>query len=95
MTGSSVRIGCSLLGVGLAGAIIAVAGMGTVGGVIGIAGTLIEYNTDYIYYTYKQSSWRESNGRFHVTVRMNFYSNASYTNYVTGTTFTRTYEVWE
>ena len=81
--------------VGLAGAIIAVAGMGTVGGVIGIAGTLLEYNTDYIYYTYKQSSWRESNGRFHVTVRMNFYSNASYTNYVTGTTFTHTYEVWE
>lgn len=81
--------------VGIAGAIISIAGMGTVGGVIGIAGMLVDLKTDVIYYSYTQSSWRESNGRFHVTVRMNFYSDASYSNYVTGTTFTRTYEVWE
>lgn len=62
---------------------------------LGVAGLIFDRGPSTIYYTYTQTSWRESNGRFHVSVRMNFYGNSSYTYYLTGTTFTRTYEVWE
>lgn len=63
--------------------------------VFGAAAVILNADISTVYYSYTQSSWRDSNGRFHVSVTINFYRDSGYSSYITGTTFSRVYEAWE
>lgn len=79
----------------LASSIVSISGFPNVGAIMNIASILLANQTKTIYYIYTQTGTRNSDGTFTVNARINFYQDATYQKYITGTSYNRTYEPWE